>query len=47
MAFSLDLVSIDDLDKVVATIKEHNKQYQDTKVKEGAWLVDSMTLGKC
>ena len=44
---SLAPMSLDDLDKVVAIIRKHIKQYQDTKVKDGAWLVDRMILGKC
>ena len=46
VTLSLGLVGLDDLDKAVAIIKDHNK-YQYTKVKDGAWLVDRMILGKC
>ena len=46
-AFSVDLVGIDDLDKAAAIIKEQEKHYQDMQVKDGAWLVDRMILGKC
>ena len=46
VTFSSDLVGLDDLYKVVAIIKEHNKNYQDMQVRDGTWLVDRIIIGK-
>ena len=40
-------ISIDDLDKVVAIIKEHNSKYKHKPVRDGTCLVDRLILGKC
>ena len=46
VTLSAGLVNLEDLDKVVAIIKEHNSKYKSKKVKGGACLVDRMILGK-
>jgi len=47
VTFSADFVHLEDLDKLVAIINEHNSKYNNNKVRDGACLVDRMILGKC
>ena len=48
VTFSLAPMSLDELDKAVAIIKEHSSHcnHQEAKTKHRAWL-DRMILGKC
>jgi hypothetical protein len=46
VAFSMDPQTLEDLDKVIAIITEHNKKYKGIKVSDGGWVVDRIILSK-
>ena len=47
VTFSLAVVSLDDLDNIVAIIREHSSHYKKEHVNNVAWPVDRVILGKC
>ena len=46
VSFSFCLKTLEDLDKSLAIITEHNSHYNNMRVKDGAWLVDRIILSK-
>jgi hypothetical protein len=46
VAFSMDPQNLEDLDKVIAIITQHNLKYKGIKVRDGGWVVDRIILSK-